>query len=105
MLFASIQPRCGTGTQDNHRPARHTAHLRSAREVAMVQHILIAHDLSPEADLALRRAAQLARQTGARLSLLHVLAEHGDEIGRASCRERVWSAVTGGCCEKRGYVA
>ncbi|TLX63198.1 universal stress protein [Stutzerimonas nosocomialis] len=41
----------------------------------MVQHILVAHDLSAEADLALRRAAQLARQTGARLSLVHVLDE------------------------------
>ncbi len=40
----------------------------------MVQHILVAHDLSPDADLALSRAAQLAQQTGARLSVLHVLA-------------------------------
>ena len=38
----------------------------------MIQHILVAHDLSPEADLALRRAAQLAQQLGARLTLLHV---------------------------------
>jgi len=45
----------------------------------MVQHILVAHDLSPEADLALRRAAQLARQGHAHLSLLYVLDEHGDE--------------------------
>lgn len=45
----------------------------------MVQHILVAHDLSPEADLALHRAAQLARQGHARLSLLYVLDEHGDE--------------------------
>lgn len=35
-------------------------------------HILIAHDLTPEADLALHRAAQLARQHAARLTLLHV---------------------------------
>lgn len=35
-------------------------------------HILIAHDLTPEADLALQRAAQLARQHDARLTLLHV---------------------------------
>ncbi|MBA1273272.1 universal stress protein [Stutzerimonas azotifigens] len=41
----------------------------------MVQHILVAHDLSAEADLALRRAAQLARQAGARLSLVHALDE------------------------------
>ncbi len=45
----------------------------------MVQHILVAHDLSPEADLALARAAQLAQQTGARLSVLHVLEGSADE--------------------------
>jgi nucleotide-binding universal stress UspA family protein len=38
----------------------------------MVKHILIAHDLSPEADIALRRAIQLAGQLRARLTLLHV---------------------------------
>lgn len=40
----------------------------------MFRHILIAHDLSQEAEVALRRAAQLALQHGARLSLVHVLA-------------------------------
>lgn len=35
-------------------------------------HILIAHDLTAEADLALQRAAQLARQHNAHLTLLHV---------------------------------
>ena len=44
----------------------------------MVQHILVAHDLSPEADMALSRAAQLAQQTGARLSVLHVLTGQPD---------------------------
>lgn len=39
----------------------------------MVTHILIAHDLRSTADLALRRAAQLARQHNARLTLLHVI--------------------------------
>ncbi|MBD9396672.1 universal stress protein [Pseudomonas sp. PDM11] len=39
----------------------------------MFKHILIAHDLRSTADLALRRAAQLAQQHGARLSVLHVL--------------------------------
>lgn len=39
----------------------------------MLQHILVAHDLSPEADLALQRGALLAREQGARLTLLHVL--------------------------------
>jgi len=38
----------------------------------MAKHILIAHDLSPEADIALRRAIQLAGQLQARLTLLHV---------------------------------
>lgn len=38
----------------------------------MFQHILIAHDLRDTADMALARAAQLARQHGARLTLLHV---------------------------------
>lgn len=39
----------------------------------MFKHILIAHDLRGTADLALRRAAQLAQQHYARLSVLHVL--------------------------------
>ncbi|TBV08581.1 universal stress protein [Phytopseudomonas dryadis] len=39
----------------------------------MFTHILIAHDLRDTAEMALRRAAQLARQHGARLSVLHVL--------------------------------
>ncbi|WP_455230060.1 universal stress protein [Geopseudomonas aromaticivorans] len=38
----------------------------------MPKHILVAHDLSPEADLALQRGVQLALQSGARLTLLHV---------------------------------
>jgi nucleotide-binding universal stress UspA family protein len=39
----------------------------------MLSHILIAHDLRDTADQALCRAAQLARQHGAKLTLLHVL--------------------------------
>ncbi len=39
----------------------------------MIRHILIAHDLRSTADLALRRATQLAQQHNARLTLLHVL--------------------------------
>lgn len=39
----------------------------------MFKHILIAHDLSHQADVALRRAAQLANQHHARLTLLHVV--------------------------------
>jgi nucleotide-binding universal stress UspA family protein len=37
-----------------------------------IKHILVAHDLRSTADLALRRAAQLARQHNAQLTLLHV---------------------------------
>ena len=39
-----------------------------------IQHILVAHDLRSTADLALRRAAQLAKQHKAKLTLLHVSA-------------------------------
>lgn len=39
-----------------------------------IQHILVAHDLRSTADLALRRAAQLAKQHNAKLTLLHVSA-------------------------------
>lgn len=41
----------------------------------MYNHILIAHDLSHSADLALRRALQLAAQHRARLTLLHVTSD------------------------------
>lgn len=68
----------------------------------MVQHILIAHDLSPEADLALRRAAQLARQTGARLSLLHVLDEHGDELQARSYLQTRLQEVA--CSELKPWI-
>lgn len=65
----------------------------------MVQHILVAHDLSPEADLALQRGAQLARQLGARLSLLHVQAPGaGDE---ATIRARLESLLAA-CALPRG---
>jgi nucleotide-binding universal stress UspA family protein len=39
----------------------------------MPRHILIAHDLRDTADMALCRAAQLAKQFNAKLTLLHVL--------------------------------
>jgi len=61
--------------QDSLAAARHTRLFSSFARPVMFQHILVAHDLSPDADLALQRAVQLARQTGARLSLLHVLDE------------------------------
>lgn len=41
----------------------------------MPKHILVAHDLSLEADIAVRRAAQLAREHDASVSLLHVIEE------------------------------
>lgn len=42
----------------------------------MYKNLLVAHDLSVEADVAVRRAAQLARQHGARVTLLHVIEEY-----------------------------
>lgn len=55
----------------------------------MIQHILVAHDLSSEADVALRRGAQLARQDGARLSLLHVLDEVDEALALAQLQARL----------------
>lgn len=59
----------------------------------MLKHLLIAHDLSAEADLALQRAVALAHQLGARLTLLHVRGEQ-DELGavRAQLSDRLNSA-------------
>lgn len=53
----------------------------------MYTHILVAHDLSREADIALRRAVQLARQHGAHLSLLHVLEDHLPNAVQDSLRD------------------
>ena len=53
----------------------------------MFTHILVAHDLSREADIALRRAVQLARQHDARLSLLHVLEDHLPNAVQGSLRD------------------
>lgn len=52
----------------------------------MVKHILIAHDLSLEADIALRRAVQLASQQQARLTLLHVAASQPSPASLAKLR-------------------
>ncbi|AYF89715.1 universal stress protein [Pseudomonas sp. JS3066] len=53
----------------------------------MFQHILVAHDLSHEADIALHRAIQLARQHGARLTLLHVLEDHLPNAVQSNLRD------------------
>ncbi len=52
----------------------------------MFKHILIAHDLSHQADVALRRAAQLANQHKARLTLLHVVETVHSEAEMANLR-------------------
>jgi len=41
-----------------------------------IKHIMVAHDLSEHAHIALQRAANLARQHGARLTVLHVMESH-----------------------------
>lgn len=41
-----------------------------------MQHIMVAHDLSDKAKIALQRGAQLAQQHQARLSVLYVLEDH-----------------------------
>ena len=41
-----------------------------------MQHIMVAHDLSNKAKIALQRGAQLAQQHQARLTVLHVLEDH-----------------------------
>ncbi|TBU99340.1 universal stress protein [Stutzerimonas kirkiae] len=62
----------------------------------MVQHILVAHDLSQEADIALRRGAQLAHQMSAHLSLVHVLAQAQDETqARAALQKRLQANALG----------
>ncbi|QLF93270.1 universal stress protein [Pseudomonas sp. ABC1] len=56
----------------------------------MVQPILVAHDLSHEADIALRRAVQLARQTSSSLHLVHVASAQTDEgDARQGLQERL----------------
>lgn len=53
---------------------------------ALFTHLLLAHDLSHEADVALRRAAQLASQFQAKLTLLHVAEGHPSSSAVASLR-------------------
>lgn len=60
----------------------------------MFRHILIAHDLRDTADLALCRAAQLARQHDARLTVLHVLAGNPGEEQRAQARQALDTSLS-----------
>jgi universal stress protein A len=41
--------------------------------MALTQHILVTTDFSPASDIGLEKAAELARATGARVTLAHVL--------------------------------
>ncbi|MGH8354048.1 MAG: universal stress protein [Pseudomonas sp.] len=60
----------------------------------VIKHILIAHDLRSTADLALRRAAQLARQHHARLTLLHVIDSHQPAAARETAEQALDSSLT-----------
>ncbi|AYC34578.1 universal stress protein [Pseudomonas cavernae] len=60
----------------------------------MVKHILIAHDLRSTADLALRRAAQLARQHHAQLTLLHILDSSLPTAAQESAQQALDSSLT-----------
>lgn len=53
----------------------------------MYRNLLVAHDLSVEADIAVRRTAQLARQHGASVTLLHVIEEYFPDRMMATVRE------------------
>ncbi len=50
--------------------------------VNALRHLLIATDFSAAADRALARAAQLARQRGARLTVLHVIPQGPLDLAR-----------------------
>lgn len=60
----------------------------------MFKHILIAHDLRGTADLALNRAAQLAQQHGARLSVLHVLDPTQSEQAHEHARQSLDRSIS-----------
>lgn len=53
----------------------------------MYKNLLVAHDLSVEADVAVRRAAQLAHLHGARVTLIHVIEELFPERMMQTVRE------------------
>ncbi|MEK1906257.1 MAG: universal stress protein [Pseudomonas sp.] len=60
----------------------------------MIRHILIAHDLRSTADLALRRAAQLAQQHNARLTLLHVLDSSLSQVEQERVQQSLDNSLT-----------
>ena len=60
----------------------------------MTGHILIAHDLRSTADLALRRATQLARQHDAKLTLLHVFDPKLDQAERERIEQQLDRSLT-----------
>ena len=60
----------------------------------MFSHILIAHDLRDTADQALCRAAQLARQHDARLTLLHVLDPNLSQAQQEEARQALDRSLT-----------
>ena len=80
--------------------------------VNALRHLLIATDFSAAADRALARAAQLARQRGARLTVLHVIPQGPLDLARRFARvtalERVnarhlVAADLGAACPAEGF--
>ncbi|MDP3845710.1 MAG: universal stress protein [Pseudomonas sp.] len=59
-----------------------------------INHILVAHDLRSTADLALRRAAQLARQHNAQLTLLHVSEQAQPDAERERAEQLLDSSLS-----------
>lgn len=60
-----------------------------------MKHIMVAHDLSSHAHLALQRAAMLARQHGAELTVLHVLEEHLPKVVQEHNRAAAHELING----------
>lgn len=60
----------------------------------MFKHILIAHDLRDTADMALCRAAQLAKQHNAKLTMLHVLDPTQSEQDHEKARQALDRSLT-----------
>jgi nucleotide-binding universal stress UspA family protein len=58
-----------------------------------MKNILVATDLSDRSDVALHRAAQLARQSGARLHVLHVVDDDVSSLVALACEESTTLAL------------